>query len=235
MHLMLSKRSLRLSSILFILFPLFCSSAVIPTILFSNSLNRSSVSINLLLVQSRVFFFRVVLISVIDLFISVCLIFISSMSFVIVLITLIASWIFSILFLRLQDIFTATILNSFSGSFLISSLFTWSCVFLVCYFICAILLCLFIKKKNCVWDLLVSVFEVAFHLLFGFCSGWVGLIQWFVQTFIGCDLCLCLCLCSGGRRYIFFFFFCLWWSGLYEVVILLADDLVVFLFYLLLG
>ena len=41
-HLMLSPRSLRPSSILFILFSLFCSSVVISTILFSRSLIHSS-------------------------------------------------------------------------------------------------------------------------------------------------------------------------------------------------
>ena len=56
MHLILFQRSLRLSSILFILFPLFCSSAVICTILSSNSFIHSSASVILLLTPSRVFF-----------------------------------------------------------------------------------------------------------------------------------------------------------------------------------
>ena len=67
-HLILSQRSLRLSSVLLILFTLFCSSEVISTILSSNSLIHSSASDILLLIPSRVF-----LISVIVLFISVCL------------------------------------------------------------------------------------------------------------------------------------------------------------------
>ena len=67
-RLVLSKRSLRLSSILFILFCLFYFSAVIYTILSSSSLIHSSASVILLLIPSRVFF-----ISVIVLFISVCL------------------------------------------------------------------------------------------------------------------------------------------------------------------
>ena len=79
-HLILAQRSLRLSSILFILFLLFCSSAVICTILSYSSLLCSSASVILLLVPSRVF-----LISVLVLFISVCVFFISSMSLVIVL------------------------------------------------------------------------------------------------------------------------------------------------------
>ena len=53
--LVLSQRSLRLSSILFILFSLFCSVAVISTILSSRSLFRSSASVILLLIPSREF------------------------------------------------------------------------------------------------------------------------------------------------------------------------------------
>ena len=53
--LMLSQRSLRLSSILFILFSLFCSVVVISTILSSRSLLRSSASVTLLLIPSREF------------------------------------------------------------------------------------------------------------------------------------------------------------------------------------
>ena len=54
-HLMLSQRSLRLSSILFILFSLFCSVVVIPTLLSSRSLTRSFASVILLLIPSREF------------------------------------------------------------------------------------------------------------------------------------------------------------------------------------
>ena len=66
--LILSQRSLRLSSVLFILFTLFCSSEVISTTLSSSSLICSSVSDILLLIPSRVF-----LISIIVFFVSVCL------------------------------------------------------------------------------------------------------------------------------------------------------------------
>ena len=52
-HLMLFQRSLRLSSTLFILFTLFCSSEVISTILSSSSLIRSSVSDILPLILSN--------------------------------------------------------------------------------------------------------------------------------------------------------------------------------------
>ena len=51
-HLLLSQLSLRLSSVLFILFTLFCSSELIPTILSSCSLIHSSASDILLLIPS---------------------------------------------------------------------------------------------------------------------------------------------------------------------------------------
>ena len=111
-HLILSQRSLRLSSILFILFTLFHSSEVISTIFSSSSLIRSSASDILLLTPSRVF-----LNSIIVLFVPVCLFFNSSRSF------LIDSYIFSILFSRVLIIFTVIILNYFSGSLPISSSF----------------------------------------------------------------------------------------------------------------
>ena len=66
-HLTLSQRSLKLSSFLFILFSLFCSAAVISTILSSGSLTHSSASPILLLIPSSVF-----LISVIVLLDSIC-------------------------------------------------------------------------------------------------------------------------------------------------------------------
>ena len=87
MCLILSQKSLRLSKVLFILFTLFCSSEVISTILSSISLIHSSASDILLLIPSRIF-----LISVIVLFVSVCLFFHSSRSL------LVDSCIFSSLF-----------------------------------------------------------------------------------------------------------------------------------------
>ena len=57
-HLMLSQRSLRLSSNLFSLFSLFFSAVVISTILSSRSLIRSSASVILLLILSREFLFH---------------------------------------------------------------------------------------------------------------------------------------------------------------------------------
>ena len=107
-HLILSQRFLRLSSVLFILFTVFWSSEVIFTILSSSSLIHFSASDILLLIPSRV-----LLISVIVLFISIC--FINSSRSL-----LIDSCIFSILFSRFLIIFTIIILNSFSGSLPIS-------------------------------------------------------------------------------------------------------------------
>ena len=95
----LFQKSLRLSSIIFILFPLFCSSAIIPNFLSSSSLIHSSASANLLLVP-----YTVSVISVIVLFISAYFFFISYMFLVIILILLIAICIFSILFLRFWNI-----------------------------------------------------------------------------------------------------------------------------------
>ena len=79
------------------------------------------------------------------------------MSLVIVLVVLIVSCIFYILLLRLWNIFTVIIMNYFSGSFLISSLFIWSCEFLPCFFICPIFLCLFFfffSLTYSIWSLL---------------------------------------------------------------------------------
>ena len=56
-HLTLSQSSLRLFSVLFNLFSLFCSASVISTSLSSASLIRSSASCILLLVASNEFFF----------------------------------------------------------------------------------------------------------------------------------------------------------------------------------
>ena len=61
--LILSQRSLRLSSVLFTLFTFFCSSEVSPTILSSSSLICSSASEFLLLILSRVFLISVIVLS----------------------------------------------------------------------------------------------------------------------------------------------------------------------------
>ena len=130
------QRSLRLSSVLFILFTLFCSSELISTILSSSSLYRPSTSDILPLIPSRVY-----LISVIVMFVSVCLFFNSYKSL------LIDSCIFSILFSRFLIIFII-ILDSFSGSLPISSSSIWTCVLLFFSFIYVVFLCLFIIFFN---------------------------------------------------------------------------------------
>ena len=60
LRLMLSHMPLRLSSFLFILYSLFCSTAVNSTILYSRSLIRSSASVILLLIPSSVVFISVI-------------------------------------------------------------------------------------------------------------------------------------------------------------------------------
>ena len=62
-RLMLSPRSLRLSSSLLILFSIFCSEAFISTILPSRLLIRSSASVILLLIPSREFLISVIVLS----------------------------------------------------------------------------------------------------------------------------------------------------------------------------
>jgi len=121
--LMLSLRSLRLSSFLFILFSIFCSVAVIFTILSSRSCICSSASVILLLIPSGV------------LFISVCLFFSYSRSLVNI------SCIFSIL--RSWIIFTIIILNSFSGRLLSPTSFSCFSGVLSCPFIWDITFCFF--------------------------------------------------------------------------------------------
>ena len=129
LHLILSQRSLGLSLVLFILFTLFWSLQVISTLLSSSSLICSSDSDILLLIPFGVF-----LISVIVLFVSVCLFFNSSRSL------LIYSCILSILCSRFLSILTLIILNTFSGSLPISSSFIWTSVFLVFSFTCVVFL-----------------------------------------------------------------------------------------------
>ena len=164
--LILSQRSLRLSSVLFILFTLFCSSELISIILSSSSLIHSSASDILLLIPSRVF-----LISVLVLFVSVCLFFNSSKSL------LIDSYIFFILLSRFLIIFTIIILNSFSGCLPISSSLIWTLVFIICSFICSISLPFhYCFLTYCVWYLRFPGFKVEFVLPFDFCPTKIGLV-----------------------------------------------------------
>ena len=132
--LILSQRRTILSFFLsfFFFFTLFCSSEVISTILSSSSLIRSSASDFLLLIP-----FKVCLISVIVLFLPVCLFFYSSRSL------LVASCIFPIWISRFLIIFTIIILNSFLSSLHISFSFIWTSVFLGFPFTSIVFLCLF--------------------------------------------------------------------------------------------
>ena len=110
----------------------------------STSLILSSSSVILLLVP-----YRVLLISVIALFIIEWLFFIFSRSLLniyCIVSILVSSLVIcnSILFSRFWAIFTIIILNSFSGRFHISSSFVWFGGFLSCSFTCWIFLSLFI-------------------------------------------------------------------------------------------
>ena len=72
-HLMLSQRSVRLSSFLFILFSVFCFATLISTILSSRLLISSSASVILLLIPSSVLFLKRSLVFPILLFSSISL------------------------------------------------------------------------------------------------------------------------------------------------------------------
>ena len=188
--LILAQMSLRLSSILFILFSLFRSSAVISTFRSSSSPIQSA-SVILLLIPSRVF-----LISVIVFYLCLLILYFFYV-LVIVLTVLIVSCLFSILFSSLWSIFTVIILSSVSGRLLISSLCVWSCKFLPCSFICTVFLCLFIIFLTCsTWGLLFPGFGVVFLLPLGFCPWRERLVEWFVLTSFWGDVCLC----SNQRR-----------------------------------
>ena len=107
--LILSQRSLRLSSFLFILFSLFCSAAVVSTTLYFSSFIHSSASVFLLVILSSAF------INFSYCLISVCLFFNSYRS--LLTITCVILICASILFLRSCIIFTIITLNTFSGRF----------------------------------------------------------------------------------------------------------------------
>ena len=130
-HLLLSQRSLRLSSVLFFLsfFLFFC------TLLFRSYFQHFVFQLSdpfFCFWYSALIPYRVFLISVIVAFVSVCLFFNYSRSL------LNDSYIFSILFSKFLIIFTIIILNSFSGGLSISSSFIWTFVFLVCSLICVV-------------------------------------------------------------------------------------------------
>ena len=115
---MFTQRSLRLSSILIILFSLFCSLVVISFILSSSSFIYSSTSVILLLILSSVF-----LISVILLFFTSCFFFSSSWSLLNVY------CIFFIIFPKFCFFFTIITLNYFPSRLPSSSLFILTVAF----------------------------------------------------------------------------------------------------------
>ena len=128
-HFILSQKSLILSSLLFILFPLSCSKAVISTILSSSSLLCSSSSLTLLLIPSSVIFhFNYCII------ITVCsldLFFVKHFLYLLGLFFSLRSWI----------IFTIIILNSFLGRLPISISLSCSSRVIACSFVWNIILC----------------------------------------------------------------------------------------------
>ena len=135
---------MRLSSFPFILSSFFHSASFISTILSSCSLILSSVSVTLLLFLSTVF-----LISVIALFITNWLFFISSVSLanIMCIFSVYVSNLFICIFIllsRFWTIFTIIILNYFPGRLPITSSFVLFGGFLSCSFTCWIFLSLFI-------------------------------------------------------------------------------------------
>ena len=195
-HLTLSQRSLSLSSFLLILFSFFHSASFISTILSSTLLVLSSASAILLLVP-----YRVLLISVIALFIIDCLLFISSRSLLnfSCICSILVSNLFTynfILFSRFWIIFLIIILNSFSGRLPISS-FVWFGGHLSCSFSCWIFLCLFNLFKLlclgwpfCMLERFLFIVELA-------ACGWCWTSDF--SRFPGYGS---LCRCFGGWRWI---------------------------------
>ena len=152
---MLSQWSLRLCSCLFILFSLFCSTAVISTSLSSSSHHITSHSffclISLLLIPSSVFF-----ISVTVLFISAYLFFKASSSLLNISCNFLVCA--SILFMRTWIIFTIFTLNSFSGRLSISTSLSCSSGVLSSSFVWNIFLCcLILSIFLCLWPLFLSL------------------------------------------------------------------------------
>ena len=100
---------------------------------------------------------------------------------------------------------TTIILNSFSVSLIISSLFIWTCVFLTCSFICAVFL-----SSN--FPPYLTLYEFSFSKALGlysffvlvFAFGWKGFLSlgWLLST----GSCACV-LVRRGFFFLFFVFF----------------------------
>ena len=200
--LILSQRSLRLSSIFFIPFPLVCSSAVISVILSSSSLICSSASVILLCFLPEYF-----LISVTVLLITVCLFFISSMSLWIVFnyVKCFLHFLHYIFKHYISSIFTIIIMNSLSGRLLISYLFGLVSFYLA-FFICAVFLCFFIIFFFLTWSTWSLLFPgsravLNFFLLVFILGGkcWLGGLCWFpIGVTCACVLITGSLACPSG-------------------------------------
>ena len=147
------------------------------------------------------------------LFVSVCLFFNFSRSFV--------NWFLHFLHFvfKVFDHLYYHYFELFSGSLPISSSFIWTSVFpSLLFHLCSISLPFhyyyYYCFTYCFWGLLFPGFKVKFFLPFGFCPYKVGPVVC-VSFTQGWDLC-----------WVFVCLFFLWWARLSEVVIQSADDLV---------
>ena len=157
---MLSQRSLRLYSFLFILFSIFCSVVVISTIQSSRSFIHSSASVILLFIPSSI--------------IHLCLFFNSSRS--LVNISCIFSIFASIFPPRSWIVFTIIILISFSGKWPISTSFSCFSGILSYPFIWNITFCFFIVINFCNMVSVLAAVRLCFFLLLLSALWWMRLI-----------------------------------------------------------
>ena len=172
-RLMLSHKSLRLSSILSFFFLYSCLWYLFPLFYIPGHLCQRFLWLSYSAIDSC----RQFLISFIMLFIIVFLLFIFSRSLLSV------SFIFSILFPRFWIIFTIITLNSFSGRLPISSSFVWAGGFSPCSLLLAPAAYLSVFSfclTYCVWGLLFTGCRFIVPVVFGFCPQWLRLVQWVV-------------------------------------------------------
>ena len=169
--LILSQRSLRLSSVLFILFTLFCSSEAIFTFLSSSSLIHSPVSDILLLIPSRVFLISVIVFSLYVYYLVLLSLFKLILAFYPFCFQGVWWYLLSLfwIFFKVVFLFLFTYLY-----FCVSSLFLHLCSISMPFHY------FFLTYR--VWGLLFSGFKVEFFLPFGFCPPKVGPVVcvWFV-------------------------------------------------------
>ena len=177
-HLILSQRFLKQSSILFILFSLSHFSAVISTVpYFHNSIFHLTYLFYCLSYSATDSFWRIL--NFTNFVVTVWLFFISSRSLLNVLND---SYISSILFSRFWMIFTIITLNFFQVVYLFSlHLFGLVGFYLVPSFAQYFSVFSF-YLTYCVWVLPSPGYRVIVPLIFGLCPWWVRLILWFVQA-----------------------------------------------------